>query len=118
ASVHTNAHFARIVLKTNYRMSARTVVAASRRDRSGQRQNGAQGFHLQSVHPQLLESTCRMVLKISQLTRCALSTYRQKTADASPLGPLMALSGHDVLHCICPLKTQSKHADVGPLNQQ
>src|SRR5262245_205177 len=79
-----NAHFARIALKRYCRMSARTVVAASRRDRSAQRQNGAQAFLLQSVHPQPTESACPTVLRISQLTRYGLSTHRQKTVDASP----------------------------------
>ena len=80
-SVLTNAHSARIALRKNCRMSARTVVAALRRDRSAQRQNGAQGFHSRSGRPQQSESTCPTVPMISRLTRHGLSTYRRKTVD-------------------------------------
>jgi len=87
----------------NCRMSARTVAAALRRDRSVQRQNGAQGFHLRSGRPQRSESTCPTVPMISQLTRHGLSTYRRKTVDVR----YWHLADLGLSHRTCLVVTQS-----------
>ena len=104
-SVLTNAHSARIALRKNCRMSARTVVAALRRDRSAQRQNGAQGCHSRSGRPQQSESTCPTAPMISQLTRHGLSTYRRKTADLR----CWHIADLGISHRTCLLGTQSGH---------